>query len=700
MSIRTVKIQILGLLSAFCLLFGDPSWARPTVCTVAINSTDEIEIFKKHLAKDFDFVELTKYQPAGNSGDSSAWFGSACEAGVQCDILLISGHFGGSFFGTKSGLSLPLESISERSCRRTCDGMLKKPKEVFLFGCNTLASKNGGDRRPPEEYVRILVGDGQGYAEAQRNAAVLHSPFGQGFADQMQRAFEGVGAIYGFDGIAPSGANVRDSLDRYFQKVGDYRKHLEGVTTANNQILASLMTQYTFTQRPSLQPNSASYEIKQNVCKIHDNQTPTEDRFALIHRLLQDDPVLYAPSAAKTLANLSYIENNQSREKSSLAGDLSLRDKIWSLINDMKGLAFSQVELLRLMKGAGWIDKEQLENQISAILKPGLSPLDVTTADLYCSVTEDGSEKLSVPIRFEDLGLAQATSAAKATLTSCIKTSDPRFTDLALSLLKTKLSDPMQKYHLMDALRRLPDRGNLVDVGRSYMKSRDISWLLGLELVVARATPEVAEKAIIDNWNWIAYKAPFPMIEDQITQIDSVVDRLIERNIKSEKIAGLMIPLITNPAFKNNLRSVILEMTAILPTESPQWLSLLKSCDQWGERGCATLLGHLQFRQNKDHRILDLLWKYIVPGNETVTEALSLFAATPLTSAEVDRFKGIWRKFDGSTKANIMGLILRNDPNFSIPSDYGHPIPYVYVCHENPGTYWGSCVSEPPRGKK
>jgi|GEM_PF-6691631 len=697
MSIRAAKTQILGLLSAFCLI-GSPSWARPTVCTVAINSTDEIEVFKKNLAKDFDFIELTKYQPSGNSSDSSAWFGSACEAGIQCDILLISGHFGGTFFGTKSGLSLPLENISERSCRRTCDGMLKKPKEVFLFGCNTLGTKQGGDHRPAEEIVRILVGDGQGYSEAQRNAAVLHSPFGQGFADQMQRAFEGVSAIYGFDGIAPSGANVRASLDQYFQKIADYRKHLDGVTTANNQILASVMKQYTFVQKPSLQVNSASYDVKQNICKILDDQSPAEDRIAVVHRLLQDEPVLYAPSAGKTLDNLSYVDPKQSKEKESLTTDVGLRDKLWALLSDMKGLAFSQVELLKLMKSAGWIDKAELEKQIAAILKPGLSPLDVTTADLYCSVTEEKRDQLNIPIRFEDVGFAQATLAAKATLVSCIKTTDPRFTDMALSLLRSKISDPMQKYHLLDALRSLPDRGNLVDVGRSFMKNRDVSWLLGLELVVARATQEVAEKAIIDNWNWIASKTPFPLMEDQMDQIDSVLDRLIERGIKSEKIATMMQPLITNPAFK--LRSVILELTAILPTESPQWLSMLQTCHQWREGACEIVLEFLHTRQIRDHRILDLLWKYITPKNQMISEALSLFATMPLTPADLQHFKEIWPKFDGSGKAMIMGLILRNDPNFVLPSDYGYPKPNVYVCHETPGSYWGSCTAEPPRGDK
>ena len=121
------------------LLSGEVA-SRPTVCTVTINSSDERELFRSHLEKDFDFVELTDFAKLESKGD---WFLHSCKQGIRCDVLVISGHFGGSFFGS-SRLRLSLEQLERRSCRSSCDGILRHPKEVFLFGCNTTAGKERG----------------------------------------------------------------------------------------------------------------------------------------------------------------------------------------------------------------------------------------------------------------------------------------------------------------------------------------------------------------------------------------------------------------------------------------------------------------------------------------------------------------------------------------------------------------------------
>ena len=128
------------------------SLKKPTICTVTINSSEEKEVFQSHLGEDFNFVELTDFATRsvldtgyGNIPQGpeiyNDWFLRACQKGVECDILVISGHFGGSFFGS-SGLHLGLTELQSRSCQQACDGILKKPKEVFLFGCNTTAGKD------------------------------------------------------------------------------------------------------------------------------------------------------------------------------------------------------------------------------------------------------------------------------------------------------------------------------------------------------------------------------------------------------------------------------------------------------------------------------------------------------------------------------------------------------------------------------
>lgn len=209
---------------------------KKTVCTLTINSDDEKEVFRKHLGpQNFNFIELTNFEGRRNN-----WFLNACRSGVQCDIVLISGHFGGQFFGS-SGLFLPLEDLESYACQSECDGILKKPQEVFLFGCNTLVGKKK-DHRTQAEYVRVLMDDGFSRADAERVAAFRYSPLGHTNESRMRRAFKGARKLYGFDAVAPSGANIRGSLDSYLKKVGDYNNHLRSLSPQKkNEDLATVL---------------------------------------------------------------------------------------------------------------------------------------------------------------------------------------------------------------------------------------------------------------------------------------------------------------------------------------------------------------------------------------------------------------------------------------------------------------------------
>ncbi len=148
MPFKAVAVLVLaknrkGLYDETRVLFNRPNFndhfictGKKTVCSMVINSADEINAFKSALSPNaFDFVELTQ-----NKKDSADWFRNSCAAKIQSDILVISGHFAGTFFG-ESGLNLPINDLESASCRSECDGILKRPKEVFLFGCNTLAGK-------------------------------------------------------------------------------------------------------------------------------------------------------------------------------------------------------------------------------------------------------------------------------------------------------------------------------------------------------------------------------------------------------------------------------------------------------------------------------------------------------------------------------------------------------------------------------
>ena len=183
---------------------------KKTVCSITINSDEEVKTFKKHL-KGFDFVELVPHESESES-EKKDWFSKACKKDIQCDVLIISGHFGGRFFG-KSGHSLSTALLEEKSCDSKCSGILHKPKEVFLMGCNTLAGKHR-DHRTQEEYTRALIDDGFSQTEAQEIAAFRYSPIGNDMHSRMRNVFAGVEKVYGFNSVGRSGKTVKPLLER------------------------------------------------------------------------------------------------------------------------------------------------------------------------------------------------------------------------------------------------------------------------------------------------------------------------------------------------------------------------------------------------------------------------------------------------------------------------------------------------------
>src|SRR5436190_15208413 len=81
-----MKLLLLGALLTIAWVH-DARADRKTVCTITVNSPDEKETFRRLLPPDeFQFVELVE---RGRSN----WLESACRQDVQCDVLLISGHF-------------------------------------------------------------------------------------------------------------------------------------------------------------------------------------------------------------------------------------------------------------------------------------------------------------------------------------------------------------------------------------------------------------------------------------------------------------------------------------------------------------------------------------------------------------------------------------------------------------------------------
>lgn len=183
-----------------------------TVCTMTFNSSDEKETLRQiYEPQGVQFVELVPAQR------EDRWLENACRSQIQCDILLISGHFGGLFFGESSGLSVSLPELEKASCRKECEGIFKNPKDVFLFGCNTLAGKKR-DHRTFEQYVEVLVRDGFDRELAESVAISRYQQLGLSMAQRFQSLFPAADRIHGYSSTGPLGAQVAPALKRSFRQ--------------------------------------------------------------------------------------------------------------------------------------------------------------------------------------------------------------------------------------------------------------------------------------------------------------------------------------------------------------------------------------------------------------------------------------------------------------------------------------------------
>src|SRR5580765_577327 len=228
---------------------------KKTICTITVNSPDEREAMRARLPKgDYEFVELVeKGRPD--------WLRSACERKVQCDALVISGHFnaGEDFYSDKieTREHLRMDELERPSCSQSCPGVFANLKEVYLFGCES--------HNP----------DSSKYASA----------YGESGRDRMRRLFAGVPAIYGFSGPAPVGSTAAMLLNRYF----DTGAGSEIATGRTSSRLLSTFSRNSMVSIPGLRAGDSRMSYLHQVCGFYDERQGAGQKLAAIHAMMKRD---------------------------------------------------------------------------------------------------------------------------------------------------------------------------------------------------------------------------------------------------------------------------------------------------------------------------------------------------------------------------------------------------------------------------
>src|SRR5262249_44389475 len=137
---------------------------KKTVCGITVNSSDELQTFRRSLPADkFQFVELVER-------GRPDWLASACQQGIRCDVLVISGQYHGrnEFYSQQVDVEefLPIDELERVSCSASCPGLFSQLKEVYLFGCNTLNPETA--HSASTEIVRTLSSAGGAPGAAER----------------------------------------------------------------------------------------------------------------------------------------------------------------------------------------------------------------------------------------------------------------------------------------------------------------------------------------------------------------------------------------------------------------------------------------------------------------------------------------------------------------------------------------------------
>jgi hypothetical protein len=408
-----------ALLASLC--FHEAQADKKTVCTITVNSPDEKEIFRRSLpADEFQFVELVER-------GRPDWLASACQAGVRCDVLVISGHFDGGdeFYSDRPDMReyLPVDEMERVSCSDSCPGLFSQLKEVYLFGCNTLNAD--AQNTVSAEVGRSLLRSGHSAADVERLSRVLKERHSDSNRDRMRQIFVDVPLIYGFSSKAPLGATAGPLLDRYFQSgpASDSIAYV-GSGRASPKLLG-LFAGSSMTSTSGLSAADPQANYRRDVCHFSDDRLSTAQKLGFVHEVLRREMAevrMFLGHIEKYATSLSMADRllpAVSESLDEIARDHVARQRYLEFARDADEPA-TRARMVKLARNLGWLSSAELRTELVQMIRDRLAqnvvgPGDV---DLFCSLNKNGD--LDDQLDRLQLPLVQANKVAHAAVLGCL----------------------------------------------------------------------------------------------------------------------------------------------------------------------------------------------------------------------------------------------------------------------------------------
>jgi len=497
---------------------------RLQVCTFSFHGPEEVAAFEARLPPgDFEIIDLSPPSPLGQLSTSASatplvaddrgWLQGLCRSDLRCDVLVISAEFAGRFFG-RLGRSLSLQEMEEASCQRRCDGLFHAPREVFLLGCNTLATKDT-DLRTPGGYLQVLLDHGFDQASAERVVAMRYGPLGPTFRESLRRIFMDVPRIYGFNTVAPIGLYTGPMLERYFTKVGDYRRHLEQVRrdSPRNQALAKAFADTSLVEITGLERSEAAAADRDLICSLYDERQTVLRRLQIVNEIMdRDDLLAFIPSVQVFFDRhpTDKISGDGHRLFDEIRGNKTARERILELVYQLDASAL-QLELGRFAEQMGWMSPAKLRAlAIDAARKLLRRPLTSEVVDVMCEITKH--QPIGNEFRSADLPDALFRDAEGIRLVSCLV---PPGNDVSTRLAGALDSDigelRVWAAHALTRRLPLPDAALMKVISHLRDPDREMTERLRWIFLAQRPLGEGVQRALASQAPDLAAQAKLPL---------------------------------------------------------------------------------------------------------------------------------------------------------------------------------------------